>query len=137
MADAVKQGVKIVKESHLPLFHFYKRDDGIIKVTTADSAWVTIKEAREFVKAIKELAEGIPHLFLFIPGRHYSLEKEARTYMASKEALQYTIALGIVVRTAIHRIIGNTFITIDRPQKPVRHFANENDAIAWLKEQRT
>lgn len=127
------ENVSIVKEFHRSFYHLYKRSDGIIKAVTSDTASITMKEARDFVAALKEFTGGIPHPFLYLPGRHLDINKEARSFMASEEGMKYTKALAIVMQSIIHRVIGNLFITVDRPQKPVRHFENENDAITWLK----
>lgn len=68
--------VAITREIHFPHFDLYKRSDGIVVLTSKDTAWITIKEAKGFVEAMHEITGGIPHPLLFIPGRHASIDKE-------------------------------------------------------------
>lgn len=121
---------------HFPDFHLYKRGDGIVVLTSEDSAWITVEKAKRFVIAIHEITGGIPHGLLFIPGRHTSIDKEARTYMASEEALRDITARAGIPKNVAHQIIGGLHITQDRPVKPIRQFDNISDAISWLKKQK-
>lgn len=133
MVPAEAQQVQFIKEVHHPIFDLYKRSDGIIQLNTAEDAWFTIKEAREFVAALKYITDGIPHLVLKIPGRRASVDKESRSYMATPEALQYSIAAAVIVRNVVQRMIGNLYLRVDKPAKPIRLFDSSEEAIAWLK----
>lgn len=137
MTDEIKSDVNIIKEVHGPFYDLAMRSDGIVRASTYDSAWITMDNVMVFLDGLKELTGSIPHPTLYIPGRHMSIDKEARTFMASDEGMQYTSALAVVVQSLPHRVIGNLFISIDRPKKPVKNFENENDAIEWLKEQKS
>lgn len=125
----------MIRELHFPEFDLFKRNDGIVVLTSSDSAWITIREAKKFVSAMHEITEGVPHLLLFIPGRHASIDKEARTFMASAEAWKDTIARATIRSSRAHEIIGDLHAAFDHPVKPVAHFENIPDAIAWLRNQ--
>lgn len=125
--------LKIIKEIVRSPFRMWKGNDGIVRATTEDNVWLNINDAHKFLAILEEITGGIPHPMLFIPGRHMSADKESRTYMASDKGMKYTSALAVVVRSIPHRIIGNLFIVIDRPKRPVQNFSSESDAIDWLK----
>lgn len=133
MISSNNQKLKIVREIVRPPFRMWKGNDGIVRATTEDNVWLNINDAHEFLAMLEEITGGIPHRVLFIPGRHMSADKESRTYMASDAGMKYTSALAVVVRSVAHRIIGNLFIVIDRPKRPVQNFNSESDAIDWLK----
>lgn len=133
MSDAKNKSVTITKTIRHPLFEISKRSDELIRATTSDTAWITLKEAKEFLAALSAVTQNKPHLILYIPGRHMSINKEARSFMASEAGMRDVIALAVVVKSIVHRIIGNLFVTVDRPLKPVHHFSEESEAIAWLK----
>lgn len=130
------QRIEIINEVHHPIFDLYKRSDGIVQLNTSDEAWFTVKEAREFVAALKFITEGSPHLILKIPGLRASVDKGARAYMATTEALQYSTAEAVLIRNIVQRMIGNLYLRIDKPVKPVRLFDSTEESIAWLKKQR-
>lgn len=125
--------ITIKKHIHFPNFDLYLRSDGIVVLTSKDNAWITIREAKIFVEAMHEITGGIPHPLLFMPGKYASVDKEARTYMASEEALSCIVARATIPNSLAHRIIGELHQKIDKPAKPVKLFDNIPDAIAWLK----
>lgn len=135
MSAEAREQVTITRELHFPNFDLYKRSDGIVVLTSGDTAWITIKEAKGFVDAMHEITGGTPHPLLFIPGRHASIDKEARAFMATAEALQDIVARATVPSSVAHRIIGQVHQTIDQPAKPVKLFDNITEAVVWLKKQ--
>lgn len=130
------EGITIVKEIHRPLFDMYLRSDGIIVLTTVDTAFFTMSEAHEFIAAQKEITGGVPHLLLGIPGRHVSVDSEMRSFMASEEALRYSIAEAYILRNMTQRGISNLLLSVDEPVKPMKFFENTEEAIRWLKAQK-
>lgn len=127
--------ITIKKHIRFPNFDLYLRSDGIAVLTSKDNAWITIREAKLFVQAMKEITGGIPHPLLFVPGKYASIDKEARTYMASEEATSCILARATIPSSLAHRIIGELHQRIDNPAKPVKLFDRISDAIDWLKEQ--
>lgn len=136
MSDALQAQVKVVKEIHQPPFYLFKGSDGIVRVTnTEDSASITIKETKILVQALREITEGIPHLILTIPGKHTTNDLESRTYLASTEGMQYSLAEALVVSDTEQRDRIESNINSEHPVKPVKLFRNVSEAIEWLKNQ--
>lgn len=136
MAETQQQEITILRRIRYPTSEWYVRSDGIIMVLTPDNIHYTINNAKLFVTALREITGGIPHLVLTVPGKHMNVDKEARSFMATPQALQDVLALASIVSGRIHRVIGNLFLTVDKPVKPVRLFENINEAIEWLKTQK-
>ncbi|MFI5203224.1 MAG: hypothetical protein ACHQF2_01920 [Flavobacteriales bacterium] len=122
----------ISKEITHPFFSLWLRSDGIAQMNTADDVYFTMKETRDFLAALKEITGGTPHLILKVPGTHASLDNESRSFMATKEALQYSIAEGVVIRNLAQRILGNFYLKFDKPKKPVKLFTSIPEAEKWL-----
>lgn len=137
MAQVRHPHVKIIRRLIRSPFVLLLGDDNIVRILTEDSAWITIKEARRLVEALSEFTRGDPHLILKIPGRHSVSDKEARSYIASAEGMQYSIAEAIVAGNMGHRIMGNILLNIDNPPKPIRVFSGEEEAVAWLMRHKT
>lgn len=123
----------IVNEIQHELFHLYLRSDGIVQMNTHDEAYFTLKEAREFVLAMEEITKGVPHLILKVPGKHASVDNDSRTYMATDEALRFSIAEAVIIKNMAQRMVGNFYLKFDKPKKPIHLFDDIDIAERWLK----
>lgn len=124
--------VVVLDEIVHPMFHLFKRSDGIIQLNTSDDAWFTIKESQEFVEALKKITGGVPHLILKVPGAHALVDKDSRTYMATEEALRYSIAEAVIIRSLAQRVVGNFYLNFNKPVRPVKLFDAMEQAENWL-----
>ena len=122
----------ILKELKGSLFTLKLRDNGIVQLNTDDNAYFTINEAKEYVVALEKITKGIPHLILKVPGIHASVDNETRSYMATHEALRFSISEAVVVRNLGQRILGNFYLKFDKPIKLVRLFDNIENGEKWL-----
>lgn len=123
----------VIDEIKHELFHLYLRNDGIVQMNTFDEAYFTLKEAQDFVDALAKITKGVPHLILKVPGNHASLDSEARIYMATDEALKFSIAEAVIVRNVAQRMIGNFYVKFDKPKVSVHLFDKIEEAEKWLK----
>lgn len=96
----------------------YKRSDGIFKIITADNLNFTDKEAKGISDAVLAFAGRVP-----------------RSYAASEEAMRYTTATAVVIKSWPQRVIGNIILSVDKPPKPFKLFGNAKEPIEWLEEQ--
>jgi hypothetical protein len=62
-----------------------------------------------------------------------SITKEAREYMASKEASEGIKACALLVESPFTKFLGNFFVQINKPVVQTQVFKNEAEAINWLK----
>lgn len=130
-AELKKEFVILDKMTH-PFFELVKRSDGIVQLNTADDAFFTIKESKEFVTALRKITDGNPHLVLKVPGNHALVDKDSRTYMATEEALRYSIAEAVIIGNIAQRIVGNFYLKFNKPGKPVKLFDTKEQAESWL-----
>lgn len=127
--------ITIIKEIHHRLFDLYLRSDGVVVRVSHGDAWYTMVEARDFVDAMHKITGGVPHPLLVITGKRSSIDKEARSYLASGEALKDIKAMAAVIHSVTQSIIANLFIIVDKPSKPVKFFNNREAAEDWLRKQ--
>lgn len=123
----------ILEEFKNETFHLFLRSDGIVQMDTHDDAFFTIKEANEFLEALAKITKSVPHLIIKNPGKHASVDTESRKFMATEEALQYSIAEAVIIKNVAQRMIGNFYVKFDKPQKPIHLFGTVEDAVVWLK----
>jgi hypothetical protein len=78
----------------------------------------------------------------FAKGRSYPLLIDMRGIKStSKKARQHMATIGatlvkgaaLITGSAVNRTLGNIFLTIDRPEVPVKLFTSEATAREWLK----
>jgi hypothetical protein len=94
----------------------------------------TLADAEENVRAVAQLAADrrVPlYVDSTIPA---VLAPEARKYYVSAESARHVTAVAVVADSVLGRIVAN--LTIPRLKQPVpmKLFANEAEALAWLRE---
>ena len=60
--------------------------------------------------------------------------KEARDYFGSKESCQKIKCCAIITNSPITRVLGNFFLSLNKPLVPTKMFTNEERAKEWLSE---
>jgi hypothetical protein len=108
------------------------RSDGIVQFIANDNIAFTIKETMEAVEAIGKLSAGKEVCVLKIAGVGTSVDTDSRHYIAHGRGARYSIAEAIVIQSKFQKIIGNFYITVEKPQKTTRLFIDRTSAIEWL-----
>ena len=112
-------------------------EDGILRniLRSADteSRANTVKETKEVFSAIAWVSKGKKHPFLSDIRKVKSTDRESRVFFAGEEVAKSISAMGLLVGSAVTKIIGNIFLGFNKPKYPVRVFTSESEAIEWLK----
>lgn len=86
------------------------------------------------VAAVRTLAAGQPRpLLLDMRAHASSATRECREYYAGAEAQQVNLAVAMLVRSNVSRVIGNFFLGLNRTRFPFRMFSEIDEAVAWLR----
>lgn len=104
---------------------------GILSVTGKEHM-VDINVVQSIVDYRLSVSEGkeYPLLINVIPVKN--ITKEARDFLASKKGCEGVIAAGILIDSVIGSMIGNFFISVNRPLVPTKIFTGEEEAKKWL-----
>jgi hypothetical protein len=62
-----------------------------------------------------------------------SVSEEARKIAASEEYAQNTAALALCSHSPAMYILGNLFLTVNRPKVPTKFFKKREEALVWLR----
>lgn len=127
---SIKSPVKPIQFSHSKV---WMRDDGILVIEFGDKVELDVKEAKDLVRATKEMSGGKKVLILNIAGKQTTATTEARNFAASAEAVEYTIAEAYVVNNLPQKIIANFYVNFHKPLVPTKIFTDKDAAIVWLK----
>ncbi len=109
------------------------RSDGIIQIDMKANNTLQLVDARQMVNAFAEIGGGKKYPLLFIAGDFALASPDARKYASGIEANQYTLASVFVVKNSIQKIMGNAYITFNKPITPTKIMTREESAVTWLK----
>jgi len=108
--------------------------DGYVIAEVRPGLIADLDDAIVNVSAVGKLAAGIPRpLLLDMRAHATSATRECREYYAGAEAQQVNLAVAMLVRSNISRVIGNFFLGLNRTRFPFRLFSDLGEAIAWLR----
>lgn len=109
--------------------------DGVVRGEARAGLTMVLDDAVENVAAVARLAQGarVP-LLLDLRAYASSASREAREYYAGPENAKVNIAVGILIRSSVGRLIGNFFIGLNRTLFPTRLFSSPEEALAWLRQ---
>lgn len=109
------------------------RSDGIIQIDMKANNTLQLVDAKQMVTAFAEVGGGKKYPLLFIAGDFALASPDARKYASGVEANQYTLASVFVVKNSIQKIMGNAYITFNKPITPTKIMTSKEAAITWLK----
>jgi hypothetical protein len=109
------------------------RSDGIIQIDMNANKTLQLIDGKQIVNALAEVGGGKKYPLLFIAGDYALASPEARKYASGSEANQYTLASVFVVNNSIQKMMGNAYITFNKPITPTKIMTNQESAVAWLK----
>jgi hypothetical protein len=113
-----------------PKFRIWLRPDGIVAMVFAPRIATDLADATATLEAMAQLTGGRRSPLLVDMRDTGPQDRPTRAEWTRRSDLSSAVAL--IVGTPLSRIVGNLFISANRPQFPVRLFDNEASAVAWL-----
>jgi hypothetical protein len=129
----MSDSVEILKKTDLDASIVSLRSDGILQIFMKPNRTMKLIDGQNMVKAFADLGGGKKYPLLFIAGDFTLANAEARYYAASEEANLYTVAVVFIVNNIAQKIMGNAFITFNKPVKPTKILTSEEEGVKWLK----
>jgi hypothetical protein len=107
--------------------------DGYVIAEVRPGLIADLDDAIVNVAAVGKLAAGVPlPLLLDMRAHATSATRECREYYAGAEAQQVNLAVAMLIRSHVSRVIGNFFIGLNKTRFPFRMFSDLDEAVAWL-----
>jgi hypothetical protein len=122
------------KEAVLETVTMSYGDDGILRIKINEGAVMGLPQAKLQFETIRRLCGEGKILVLIDATASHTVTKEAQEYAAQNVGNR--IATAVINPNPFSKISLNLFLRIFRPTTPYRMFSNEENASAWLKEQR-
>lgn len=107
--------------------------DGLFEMTYKPLKLVDIGIAKVIVKERLEFKGGVNYPCLFDVSPVKEITKEARDYMAN-EGNDFVLASALLINSPLLKMMGNFFITVNKPKNPTKLFNNKDEALQWLQQ---
>ncbi len=108
-------------------------EDGIARNIYFPNAEDTLADAKENLAGILKVNRGKRYPLLVDMRKLKSMTREARVYYAGGEGAKTANAGAFLIGSLISKIIGNFFLSFNKPLIPIKLFTSESEAIEWLK----
>ena len=108
------------------------RPDGIAFFESHPGAEERLSGAREVVEGYRKLGGGRRLLAVADIRRARSVDREARRYYAGEEMGAVVQGLALVVDSGISRVLGNFFLSLNRPRFEMRLVRSSDEGVKWL-----
>jgi len=112
-------------------FRMWLRPDGIVQIVWTQQTAMGREDAVAAIEAMAQLTGGRRSPLLVdlhgggLPDRSARLELAPRGDVVS--------AVALLVDTPLTRMLGNFFLSVNKPSYPIRLFDDEASALAWLR----
>jgi hypothetical protein len=113
-----------------PKFRTWLRGDGIVAMVWAPRIATGLTDALAAVDAMTQLTGGRRSPLLVDMRDTGPQDRAARSEFARRDDVVSAVAL--VVDTPLSRMLGNFFLTVNKPLYPTRLFDDDASALAWL-----
>jgi hypothetical protein len=113
-----------------PTFRMWLRPDGIVQMDWAPRIATGLVEALEAVETMTRITGGRRSPLLVSLLGAGPQDRAARAEFACRDDVVSAVAL--IVGTPLSRVIGNFYLSVNRPIAPTRLFDDEPSAVAWL-----
>ena len=90
-------------------------------------------DVQEIKKVNIDLTNDDNYAVLVIFGHLSEVSQGARELIASKEFQRKTVAKALLVTNIGHRLLGNFYLSVNKPAIKTRLFTDRESAIEWLK----
>jgi len=121
-----------VKQLDFPEVNIQLKSNGIVYVLFKDNCTLDIDLQMRLLDYYMDITEGKLMRFVFLAGDNVSITKEARDNAVLIEEKSMVGASAIIVTNLAYKIIANFYMKVNKPKRPLKAFANENDALEWL-----
>ena len=107
-------------------------ENGILYVVFAPDLVLTEQIARDLVIERIRISKGQTYPMLCVVKDAKTIEKAARDYLSTGDAIRYLSAGAFITNTYIEVLLTNAFLRLNNPPLKSRLFTDQKEAIRWL-----
>jgi hypothetical protein len=125
--------VEILIEQKFELGSVAIRADGLAQIKIISNLTIDVLQTKIIVDLLGSLGNKKRFPVLILVDKFTLPTAEARAYVAAPESDPYGIAVAYVVKSMGQKLVGNVYLSFNKPSRPTRIFTDEEKAITWLK----
>ena len=110
------------------------REDGIVLIDVKANQDIDVKDVKDVVGALEQIGNGKKYPLLIVSGEYTLPTPEARAYIATAESDPFASAEAYVVTSLSQKLVGNVYLSFNKPARPTHIFTSEEKAVEWLKQ---
>lgn len=114
--------------------HVLLLEDGLVENRMKENIQLEVKDVLELKEVNTAMARGNKYCVLVTANHFNAVTADARRVSASPEFVGQTIAKALLVHNTATKLVGNAYITVNRPAIPTKLFSCRDSALAWLAE---
>jgi hypothetical protein len=88
--------------------------------------------AQILVEERKKITNGKDCYVIIEAGKVKKIAKKERDYMASDIATQNLLGVAFILKSPVQKMIGNFFLSFNKPKVKAKIFLNKEDALDWI-----
>lgn len=117
---------------HLSRSRFYFYPNNIIKVVINRGETIGVVDYLEGIDMLRKRAPEKKYLFFYELEHGATVTDELREVSSSPENNQFTLAEAFIVKSLAHRLLANFYMRFNKPAKPAKVVASDEEALEWL-----
>ncbi len=110
------------------------RETGILFARVFSGYEINLQRAKEYHSLVSYLSSNKRHVTVIDISSIKSITPEARLYLQNISTERgKTLAVALITNSAVSSVIGNMFLSFNKPIYPVKIFSDSLDAQSWAK----
>jgi hypothetical protein len=130
---AATPDIQIIKQVNFEISSVALRSDGVMVARIKANEEIDVKHVIEIVNAMEQMGAGRKFPLLIIVGEYTLPSAEARNYIATAESDPFASAEAYVIQSLSQKLVGNVYLSLNKPARPTKLFTSEEKAVEWLK----
>lgn len=119
--------VKVLGNSVIKL-----KEGGLVEIDCNNNHEYSVEVRKKNRAYIKELADDKKMLVFSNLPEFTTASKETREFVAQGGYKDFIFAYDFVIQSLAQKILGNFFLTVNKPIVSAKIFTNKEDTISWL-----
>jgi hypothetical protein len=129
----LKNQLRILSEKKFGTISVAIRIDGLVQVKINGDEEIEVQHVKLIVDTLEELGSGKKFPLLITVDEYVLPTPEARAYIATPGSNPFAMAEAYVIRSFPQKLVGNVYLSFNKPARPTRLFNDEEKAVEWLK----
>lgn len=108
-------------------------ENNFVRIIVKENAELNENDILKINDAKNAYVKQEPYVVLFVAPKTGNISRKARELAASEIVTKNAICKAIVANGKVGKIVGNFFVSFQKPNIPIKVFSNEESALEWIK----